>query len=145
MKKQSFLLVAGSLLTLAACQNNANEGGNQAQIDSMVNMRVEELRVQMMAQNDSIINAESQRRADSIIAAMKGGNTVTTTTHRTTTVKNTPGGTKTSTQTTIGNGKPAMGNGDNNSNTVGNGKPKMGEGNNKSNNVGSGKPKMGDK
>jgi hypothetical protein len=97
MKKQSFLLIAGSLLTLAACQNNANEGANQAQVDSMVNARVEELRMEMMAQNDSIINAEAQRRADSIIAAMKGGNTVTTTTKRTTTVKNTPSGTKTTT------------------------------------------------
>ena len=102
MKKRSFLLIAGTLLTLAACQNNANNGADQAQIDSTVNARVEELRLEMMAQNDSIINAESQRRADSIIAAMKGGNTVTTTTKRTTTVKNTPSGTKTTTTTDRG-------------------------------------------
>jgi len=78
MKKQSFLLVAGALIVLASCQNNATDtGANQAQIDSAVNARVEELRMQMMMQNDSLINAEAQRRADSMIAAMNatGGTT----------------------------------------------------------------------
>lgn len=99
MKKQSFLLMAGALMALASCQNDNSNTADQAQIDSMVNARVEEMRIQMMAANDSLINIEAQRRADSIIAAMKGGNTVTTHTTRTTTVKNTPGGTKTTTDT----------------------------------------------
>jgi hypothetical protein len=72
MRKQ-LLLIAGTVLTLASCQNEAaNTGDNQAQIDSAVNARVEELRTQMMLQNDSLINAEAQRRADSMIAAMQG-------------------------------------------------------------------------
>ena len=72
MKKQSFLFIAGALLTLASCQSDTNDNGaSQAQIDSTVNARVEEMRMQMMAQNDSIINAEAQRRADSMFAAMK--------------------------------------------------------------------------
>jgi len=74
MKKQSVLFIAGALMTLASCQNNATDtGANQAQIDSAVNARVEELRTQMMMQNDSLINAEAQRRADSMIAAMGNG------------------------------------------------------------------------
>ncbi|MBS1781816.1 MAG: hypothetical protein JSS78_01990 [Bacteroidetes bacterium] len=73
MKKQ-FLLAVGSVLALASCQNEAsNLGVNQAQIDSLVNARVDAIKIQMMAQNDSIINAEATRRADSIVAAMKGG------------------------------------------------------------------------
>jgi hypothetical protein len=91
MKKQSILFLAGALLCLASCQSNMSETNNQEQIDSAVNARVEEIRLEMMMQNDSIINSLAQLRADSIIAAMKGGNTVTTktTTNRTTTVKST--------------------------------------------------------
>lgn len=77
MKKQ-LLLIAGTVLTLASCQNEAaNTTDNQAQIDSAVNARVEELRMEMMMQNDSIINAEAQRRADSIVAAMGNANSST--------------------------------------------------------------------
>lgn len=143
MKKQSFLLVAGALIALASCQNNATDtGANQAQIDSAVNARVEELRMQMMMQNDSLINAEAQRRADSMIAAMKGQTSTASgrpSTRPQQPTRNTPK------PETIGSGKPKMGDGNNNSNTVGSGKPKMGDGNNNSNSVGSGKPKMGDK
>lgn len=86
MKKQ-LLLLAGGLLALASC-NTAPEGGaSDAQIDSMVNTRVEELRMEMMRQNDSLINAMAQIKADSIIAAMKGGSTVTTKTTTTRTTK----------------------------------------------------------
>ena len=80
MKKQSFLFIAGALFAFASCQNDTNDSAaSQAQIDSAVNAQVEELRMQMMMQNDSIINAEAQRRADSMIAEMKatantGGN-----------------------------------------------------------------------
>jgi hypothetical protein len=100
MRKHSFLFIAGALLALASCQTETNDTANdQATIDSTVNARVEEMRLQMMAQNDSMINALAQLRADSIIAAMKGGNTVTTSsnTTRTTTVRNNGGGTKTTT------------------------------------------------
>ncbi len=91
MKKQTLLLMAGGMLALASCNNNAAEGtgASQAQIDSMVNARVEEIRTEMMAQNDSLINAMAAMRADSIVAAMKNtGGTITTTTK--TVVKPTP-------------------------------------------------------
>ncbi len=83
MKKQTLLLMAGGLMALASCNNNAGEatGASQAQIDSMVNARVEEIRTQMMASNDSLINAMAAMKADSIIAAMKNtGGTITKTT-----------------------------------------------------------------
>ncbi len=146
MKKQSLLLIATALVAFTACQSEST-GYSEEQVDSTVNARVEEIRMQMMMQNDSIISALAIQRADSIIAAMKGGNEVTTTTRRTTTVRNNPNANAPSTTTTttkpqtVGQGKPAMGDG--NTNTVGQGKPKMGEGSN-SNTVGSGKPKMGD-
>lgn len=83
MKKQTLLLMAGGLMALASCNNNAGEatGASQAQVDSMVNARVEEIRTQMMASNDSLINAMAAMKADSIIAAMKNtGGTITKTT-----------------------------------------------------------------
>jgi len=73
MKKQSILFLAGGLLALASCNNNAeNANMSQAQIDSMVNVKVAEMTVQMQASNDSMINALAQVKADSMIAAMKG-------------------------------------------------------------------------
>ena len=88
MKKQALFLMAGAIVAFASCNTATNEGTSEAQIDSMVNARVEEIRLEMMAQNDSLINAMAQMKADSIIAAMKGGKKVTTktTTTRTTTV-----------------------------------------------------------
>ena len=73
MKKQGLLLIAGGLLALASCQNDANTGASDAQIDSMVNARVEELRMEMMMQNDSLINAMATMKADSICGAKTGG------------------------------------------------------------------------
>lgn len=75
MKKQLLLLTAGGMLALASCKNEAPAtaaGPSDAQIDSMVNARVEEMRTQLMAENDSLINALAQWKADSMIAAMKG-------------------------------------------------------------------------
>lgn len=73
MKKQ-LLIAAGAVIALASCQNDTgNQADTQAQIDSTVNARVEEMRIQMMMQNDSIINAMAMERADSIVAAMKTG------------------------------------------------------------------------
>lgn len=88
MKKHSFLVLAGGLLAFAACNNPAADtGASQAQIDSMVNARVEAIRAEMAASNDSLINALAQIKADSMMVAMKPGTSVTTTTTRT--VKNT--------------------------------------------------------
>lgn len=73
MKKQSLLLITGGLLALASC--NTNTAGNddaQAKIDSMVNERVEQIRMELEMKNDSIINELAMYRADSIIAASKG-------------------------------------------------------------------------
>jgi len=75
MKKQTLLLLAGGMLAFASCQNEApagNAGPSEAQIDSMVNARVEAIRSELMLQNDSLINALAQWKADSMIAAMKG-------------------------------------------------------------------------
>lgn len=75
MKKQTLLLMAGGMLAIASCNNNAGDAGmSQASIDSMVNARVEEIRTEMMKQNDSLINALATIKADSIIEAMKSGN-----------------------------------------------------------------------
>ncbi len=74
MKKQALFLMAGALVAFASCNTATNnEGASQAQIDSMVNARVEEIRLEMMSQNDSLINAMALVKADSIIAAMKSG------------------------------------------------------------------------
>jgi len=94
MKKQ-LLLIAGTVLTLASCQNEGtNAGDNQAQIDSAVNAQVEAMRMQMMLQNDSLINAEAQRRADSMIVGMQGSTKTSSSsrpaTRPTTPVKPTP-------------------------------------------------------
>lgn len=77
MKKLSLLLFTGATLALASCggDTSGNNAPSQAQIDSMVNARVEELKAEMAAKNDSMINAMAQMKADSIIAATKSGST----------------------------------------------------------------------
>lgn len=74
MKKQSLLLITGGLLAMASCNTEpaANADDAQAKIDSMVNERVEQIRMELQAQNDSLINAMAMYRADSIIAARSG-------------------------------------------------------------------------
>lgn len=75
MKRQALLLIAGGLMALASCQSETTTTTNemsQAQIDSTVNARVEEMRMQMMASNDSLINEMALYKADSMCAAMKG-------------------------------------------------------------------------
>lgn len=74
MKKQLSLIMAGGLLAFASCNSGTTpeSGASQATIDSTVNARVEAIRIEMEAKNDSIINALAQWKADSIIAAMKG-------------------------------------------------------------------------
>ncbi|HYD22044.1 MAG TPA: hypothetical protein VEB40_11260, partial [Flavipsychrobacter sp.] len=87
MKKQTLVLLAGGLLTFAACTNDQATGGyTQEQLDSAVNARVTEIQAQLQASNDSAINALAQIKADSMLAAMKGGGSVTrSTTTKTTT------------------------------------------------------------
>lgn len=74
MKKQSLLLITGGLLAMASCNTEpaATTDDSQAKIDSMVNERVEQIRLELQAQNDSIINEMAVYRADSIIAARTG-------------------------------------------------------------------------
>lgn len=68
--------MAAGLILFAACNTNTPEAGmSESQIDSMVNARVDVIKAEMMAKNDSIINAMAQMKADSMIEAMKG-NTV---------------------------------------------------------------------
>ncbi len=78
MRKQSKWIVAAGILAFASCNTGTPGAGNndEATIDSMVNARVEELRLEMMMQNDSIINVLAQERADSILAAMNNKKTV---------------------------------------------------------------------
>lgn len=142
MKKQGLLLIAGGLLALASCQNDANTGASDAQIDSMVNARVEELRMEMMMQNDSLINAMATLKADSICGAKTGGTSTSGTKKPSTNTPSKPEPTK---PTTIGNGKPRLGDKANQDpNTVGNGKPRMGDKKDQdANTIGNGKPKMG--
>lgn len=74
MKKQTLLFMAGGLMAIASCNTNTGDTGmTQATIDSTVNARVEEIRTEMMRQNDSLINAMAMMKADSIIASMKSG------------------------------------------------------------------------
>lgn len=73
MKKTSIFLLAGGLLALASCTNeNAGGGMTQAQVDSAVNAEVEAARLQMYAEQDSIINIVAQMKADSMMAVAAG-------------------------------------------------------------------------
>ena len=145
MKKQTLVLLAGGLLTFAACTNDQATGGyTQEQLDSAVNARVTEIQAQLQASNDSAINALAQIKADSMLAAMKGGGSVT----RSTTTKTTTPATSTTTTTTtttpprtVGNGKPDM-KGEKGDGTIGNGKPRMGGEKKDDGTIGDGKPKM---
>lgn len=144
MKKQLLLLTAGSMLAFASCKNEApaiDAGASQAQIDSIVNARVEEMRAELMAQNDSLINALAQWKADSMIAAMKGAKTNAAPKPKAKPVAQAPTPTPQK-PTTIGNGKPRMDDKKGDPNTVGNGKPKMDDKKQDANTIGNGKPKM---
>lgn len=74
MKKQSLVLLAGGILALASCNSGStgNAEADQAKVDSIVNARVEEIRMQLLEENNAKINQMAQERADSIIAAMTG-------------------------------------------------------------------------
>ena len=99
MKKQSLLLIGGALLAFASCQPESSTDGmyTQEQVDSIVDARVMEQMMVLQNNNDSVINALAQMKADSMIAELKAGKPVTTktTTTRTTTVNS--GGNETTT------------------------------------------------
>jgi|GEM_PF-6252871 len=76
MKKQILFLAAGGALAFASCNNEGAGGYTDAQVDSMVNARVELIQAELEAKNDSLINALAQWKADSIIAASKSSGTV---------------------------------------------------------------------
>ncbi len=147
MKKQLLFLTAGTLLAFASCNNEtpAASGPSQEQIDSMVNARVEEMRTQLMAENDSLINALAQWKADSMIAAMKGAKPaaakpVAKAKPAPKPVEQAP--VNVQKPATVGNGKPRMDDKSGDPNSVGNGKPRMDDKKNNDNTIGTGKPKM---
>ncbi|HET8572436.1 MAG TPA: hypothetical protein VFL76_01075 [Edaphocola sp.] len=100
MKNRIILLLgAATVLGLASCSNNGQQGSyTQEQLDSIANYRADSMANVMKAQNDSIISAraaDSVRRLDSIKNAQSAGvnkgsshkkSTTTTTTTTTTTV-----------------------------------------------------------
>lgn len=140
MKKQSLLLITGGILAFASCNTDtaATNDNSQAKIDSMVNERVEMIRAELEAKNDSLINDMAMYRADSIMAAMSGKKApVRKPAAKPETVKDAP----VDKPATVGNGKPKMGT--KTEDEVGNGKPKMGT--KTTDEVGTGKPKMGNK
>ena len=99
MKKSALFLLAGGLLTFAACTNDEAPAGSytQEQVDSAVNARVAELQASMQASNDSAINSLAQWKADSMIAAAKGAPAPARPTGRTNTTKPTTPATPTTT------------------------------------------------
>lgn len=74
MKKQSLLLITGGILAFASCNNDTagTVDNSQARIDSMVNERVEMIRAELEAKNDSIINERALYLADSMMAVATG-------------------------------------------------------------------------
>lgn len=74
MKKQSLLLITGGILAFASCNNDTagTVDNSQARIDSMVNERVEMIRAELEAKNDSIINERALYLADSMMAVAAG-------------------------------------------------------------------------
>ena len=112
MKKQTLVLLAGGLLTFAACTNDQATGGyTQEQLDSAVNARITEIQAQLQASNDSAINALAQIKADSMIAAMQGGSNTGRSTTRTPPKTTTPSTTTPVTPATPSNPKDARFNG----------------------------------
>jgi hypothetical protein len=144
MKHRFLLTMAAGLLTFTACQNEntaQDEAAIQRRIDSTVNARVDSMRQMMILNNDSLINAMAMLKADSMLAA-RGQATTGGTSRNTGRTNTTPS--RPTTPATVGDGKPRMGSGNEQSGTVGEGKPRMGDQPNKSNQntVGEGKPRM---
>lgn len=70
--KQIILLALCMAFLMAACTHVTNPQENiQAKIDSMVNARVDSLFNKLKMQNDSIINAKANAKAQEIISGKK--------------------------------------------------------------------------
>ncbi len=83
MKTRILLFSAAAALALSSCNNEVKTDGtatgvDQSQIDGLVNAKLDSLRTVLMAQNDSLINAMAQIKADSMVDAMRGGTASTT-------------------------------------------------------------------
>ena len=70
MKKHALLLIAGSVMLMTAC-NNSTEQKPAENVDSLANVKAEQMKAEMAAKNDSVINAMAKAKADSTEAAMK--------------------------------------------------------------------------
>lgn len=73
MMKQTKFLIAAGIVALASSCNSGTTGdpaADAAKVDSMANARLEELKLELMARNDSTIMALARERADSILVAM---------------------------------------------------------------------------
>ncbi len=75
MRKSALFVAMGSLVALASCNPATDNSNTEAIVDSTVNARVEEIRMDLMRQNDSIIHAMAVERADSILNAAKSTTT----------------------------------------------------------------------
>jgi len=72
-KSKSIWLLSGAALAVgfASCtQDTAMNTASQATIDSIVNAKVDSIRISMMASNDSLIEVLAYQKADSIVAAL---------------------------------------------------------------------------
>lgn len=72
MDKRIFIAAVATAFAFSSCQPEATTDNTQARIDSMVQARVDEIRSQMMAENDRIIDSLAQVKADSMLALAKG-------------------------------------------------------------------------
>ena len=65
----SATIIVGSSL-LVGCSTDNSAADAQAKVDSIVNAKTTNLKLMMQRNNDSLINAKAQARADSIIAQL---------------------------------------------------------------------------
>lgn len=74
MKQGKSILLFATVLSagfMACKQEVATNAPSQATIDSMVNAKVDSIKLELMAQNDSLINARAKVIADSLVLAAK--------------------------------------------------------------------------
>jgi len=72
-KSKSIWLLSGAAIAfgLASCTQEAGMNtASQTTIDSIVNAKVDSIRISMMASNDSLIEALAYQKADSIVASL---------------------------------------------------------------------------
>lgn len=145
---KNILLVGAAIVSLAACKQEA-KAPTEAEIDKLVNEKVEKAKQDMQTSCDEMIMAMANAKADSILGVAlnkPATRTVVAKPKKVTPTKKTPV-VKEKEPETVGNGKPKMG-GSKAAGTVGNGKPKMGaasESGSTKKTIGGGKPKMGGK